>query len=97
MDTCRLKDVMVSWMTLWLASEHVGRSFAHEREGIIDGGLSDAEVREYITKVAAPESPLAQRVAMLPKRNLILKKKHHFFSCEVKTVLSTIVIGTFPE
>ena len=35
---------MVSWMTLWLASEHVGRSFAHEREGIIDGGLSDAEV-----------------------------------------------------
>jgi len=40
----RLKEVMVSWMTLWLASEHVGRSFAHEREGIIDGGLSDAEV-----------------------------------------------------
>ena len=70
---------MVSWMTLWLASEHVGRSFAHEREGIIDGGLSDAEVREYITKVAAPESPLAQRVAMLPKRNLILKKNTFFF------------------
>ena len=38
--------VMCSWMSLWLASEHVGRSFAHEREGTIDGGLSDAEVRE---------------------------------------------------
>ena len=43
----RLKEVMVSWMTLWLASEHVGRSFAHEREGTIDGGLSDAEVRQH--------------------------------------------------
>ena len=61
---------MVSWMTLWLASEHVGRSFAHEREGVIDGGLSDEEVREYITKVAAPESVLAKRVAMLPKRDV---------------------------
>ena len=73
---------MVSWMTLWLASEHVGRSFAHEREGIIDGGLSDAEVREYITKVAAPESPLAQRVAMLPKRNLFWKKQNTNLYCE---------------
>ena len=43
----RLKEVMVSWMTLWLASEHVGRGFAHEREGTIDGGLSDAEVRQH--------------------------------------------------
>ncbi|CAJ1448614.1 unnamed protein product, partial [Effrenium voratum] len=66
----KLKEVMVSWMTLWLASEHVGRSFAHEREGIIDGGLSDGEVREYITKISAPESPLAKRVEMLPKRDV---------------------------
>ena len=38
-------------MSLWLASEHVGRSFAHEREGTIDGGLSDQEVREYLRQV----------------------------------------------
>ena len=31
------------------------------------------QVREYITKVAAPDSPLAQRVAMLPKRHLPCK------------------------
>ncbi|CAE7470034.1 unnamed protein product, partial [Symbiodinium necroappetens] len=53
---------MCSWMSLWLASEHVGRSFAHEREGTIDGGLSDQEVREYLRQVAAPDSPLAKRV-----------------------------------
>ena len=41
----RLKEVMVSWMTLWLASEHVGRSFAHEAlRASSMGGLSDAEV-----------------------------------------------------
>ncbi|CAE7661481.1 unnamed protein product [Symbiodinium pilosum] len=66
----KLKEVMCSWMSLWLASEHVGRSFAHEREGTIDGGLSDAEVREYIRQVAAPDSPLAKRVEMLPKRDV---------------------------
>ena len=42
---------MCSWMALWLASEHVGRSFAHEREGTIDGGLSDQEAGSWGERV----------------------------------------------
>ena len=55
----------------------------HEQEGII----GDAEVRAYITKVAAPESLLAERVAMLPKRNSFFSIKS-FYTCTLKTLSS---------
>jgi len=57
---------MVSWLVLWLAAEHIGRSSVDGEVGQ-DGGLEDREIRQFLLEGTNAGLTLAERVLRLPK------------------------------